>query len=127
MKGKNLARIGVLLQLGLLVGLLVTLIGMMWSFGDIGVGRTVDQNAVAARISVALCATGIGVLFALVGAVFILLALFVAKYRTPQFYGNLWAISVLWLLAVPLGTVLSVLMMIYLATHRREFLDVPNP
>jgi hypothetical protein len=126
-KGKNLARVGVLLQLGLVIGLCITLIGMIWAFVDIGigVGRTVDQNAVAARISVALCATGIGMVVALIGAVFILFALFVAKYRTPQFYSNLWAVSVLWLVAVPPGTVLGVLMMIYLATHKREFLDRP--
>jgi hypothetical protein len=124
--GKNLARIGVLLQLGLLIGLWVTILGMMMTFNDIGTGKPVDQNAVAAGVSVALLATGIGMIFALVGAVFILLALFSAKYRAPRFYSNLWAISVLWLIAVPLGTVLGILMMIYLGTHKREFLDAPN-
>jgi hypothetical protein len=126
--GKTLAFVGVILQLALLIGIGVTLVGMTWAFADIGVGagKPVDQNAVAARISIALCATGIGVIFALIGAVFILLALFAAKYRAPSFYRDLWAISVLWLIAVPLGTVLGILMMIYLSTHRREFMVGPN-
>ena len=33
-KGKNIARIGVLLQLGLLIGFAGTVMGMMWAFSD---------------------------------------------------------------------------------------------
>ena len=125
-KGKNLARIGVLLQLGLLIGFGVTLVGMMMTFTDISAGKPVDQNAIAAQISVAFSVMGIGMIFALIGAVLILLALCAAKYRAPRFYRDLWAISVLWIIAVPLGTVLGILMMIYLATHRREFMEGPK-
>jgi hypothetical protein len=125
-KGKNLARIGVLLQLGLLIGFGVTLVSMMMTLNDMAPGKPLDQNVVTARLNFAAGATGIGVVFALIGAVLILLAIFGAKYRARWFYRDLWAISLLWLIPVPVGTVLGILMMIYLATHRREFMEEPR-
>ena len=69
---------------------------------------------------------GIWLILALIGAVLILLALFWSKYRAPRFYRDLWAISVLWLIAVPVGTFVGILMMIYLATHSHEFREEPR-
>jgi hypothetical protein len=125
-KGKNLARIGVLLQLGLLIGLAVTAIGMAWAFSVMAPGKPIDQHAMFTFFDVAVIASSFGVILALIGAVLILFALFSAKYRAPWFYRDLWAISVLWLIATPIGTFLGILMMIYLATHSHEFRAGPN-
>jgi hypothetical protein len=126
-KGKILARIGVLLQLGLLISIGVTCVGMIRVFTAMVPGKPIDQNAVAASIGLAFCATSVGLALALVGAVFILLALFAAKFRAPWFYSNLWAVSVLWFFIVPVGMFLGILMAVYLSMHRHEFLERPQP
>ena len=125
-KGKNIARIGVLLQLGLLIGFAVAAIGMAWAFSVMTPGKPIDKHTMFTFFDVVLVALSIGVILALIGAVLILLALFAARYRAPWFYSRLWAVSVLWLIALPVGTFLGILMMIYLATHSHEFREEPR-
>jgi hypothetical protein len=122
-RGKWPAVVGVVLQAGPFAGLAGTVIGMLRAFEEL---RTAsgepDAAALSAHIQFALVATAIGLLFAFVGAVLILVALWGTRYRAPWFYGALWVVSVFWLLNFPIGTVLGVLVMVWLANHRREFM-----
>jgi hypothetical protein len=120
-KGKYLALCGVILQLGLPIGLIGTLVGMMRTFNDISANRPVDQNAIAAYIGAAMIATSIAMTLAIVGFILSLIAFFKVKYRARWFYTSLWAFCVLWLLLYPVGTILGIVMAYYLYTHKQEF------
>jgi len=120
-KGKQLAIWGVVLQLGTIVGLVGTIIGLIRAFGKVAQSGTARPEALASELGIALYTTAAGMILSLVGVVFILVALFAVRYRAPWFETALWVLSVLWLLCVPAGTVLGIVVILYLIKHRREF------
>jgi hypothetical protein len=129
-KGRKLAIWGVALQFGTVFGLIGTIIGMLRAFGRLGEIDTSPPGALANDISIALYTTAVGYAMALVGIIFIFIALFSTRYRSPWFLTALWILSVLWLLNFPIGTVLGVIVIVYLVNHKEEFTEQsvsPNP
>jgi hypothetical protein len=122
-KGKNLAIWGIALQLGTVVGLFGTIIGMVRAFGRLAESETAQPAALANDISIALYTTAAGSVVALVGIILILVALFGARYRAPWFRTVLWVLSILWLLSFPIGTILGIIVMVYLVNHKAEFTE----
>ena len=57
----------------------------------------------------------------------LILALGGCRYRAPWFYRALHIIAVPWLLVFPVGTLVSVLVLIHLRQHRLEFATEPPP
>ena len=125
-KGKNIAIWGIALQLGTVVGLIGTIIGMVRAFGRLAESETAQPAALANDISIAVYTTAAGSLVALVGIILILVALFGARYRAPWFRTVLWVLSVLWLLSFPIGTGFGICVMVYLVTHNAEFTEQRN-
>ena len=122
-KGKQLAIWGVILQPGTVVGLVGTLIGMLRALRKLAQGDPAQTEALATDISTALYATVVGSTLALIGTVLILVALFGLRYRAPWFHVALWILAVLWLLCFPIGTILGIVIIVYLAKNRDEFTE----
>ncbi len=121
--GKTLAIWGVALQLGTVVGLLATVIGMVRAFGRSTEPETEQSAALVNDVSMAFYATAVGSVVALVGAILILVALLGVRYRAPWFLTVLWVLSILWLLSFPVGTLLGIAVIVYLVGHRTEFTE----
>jgi len=125
--GKQLAIWGTVLQSGMLVGLAGTVIGMVRAFAKLSKqGDASTQDALARDISLALYAHAGGLLVAAVGIILLLVALWGVKYRAPWFRIALWILAVLWLFSFPIGTILAIVVMIYLSNHREEFAEHEN-
>ncbi len=119
--GKQLAIWGAVLQLGGVVGLLGTVIGMLGTFAEVSQSSMGQSETVASGIRGSLCAAIGGAAISLVGTVLLLVALFSARYRAPWFRVLLWVLSVIWLFSFPIGTVLGVVVIVYLVKHKEEF------
>ncbi len=120
-KGKQLAVWGLILQLGSVVGLLGTLIGMVRVFNSVADAKTAQAGALSQDISAVLYPTIAGSVLGLIGIILILVALFRVRYRAPWFCTMLWILSVLWLLSFPIGTILGIIVIVYLVKHENEF------
>lgn len=119
--GKKLAITGAALQLGPILGLVGTIIGMISAFLTMGSAGMEQPEALADDIGFALITTAIGLCVGIVGLILMLVALFGSKYRAPWFFWFLMVWSVLWMLNIPVGTILGVGLLIYLITHKAEF------
>ncbi len=77
----------------------------------------------ASDVRIALYTTSAGFILALVGIIMILIALFGTRYRAPWFQAMLWILPIVWLLSFPLGTILGVVVIVYLVNHKTEFTE----
>lgn len=119
--GRSLAITGVLLQLAVVPGVAITVVGKLRAFRQIQESGAADAAMLSTDIRLALVATAIGLAVSFVGTVLVLIALFRCKYRAPWFYSALWVLSILWLFAVPVGTVLGIVVILHLIAHKQEF------
>jgi len=118
-KGKNVAISGVVLQLGLLVDFIGTVVGKSSAEKHISEGGSLEL--LADDMGFALIITVIGLGIALVGLIFVFIALFGSKYRAPWFFWFLIVGSLFWMLHVPVGTLFGFGFLIYLIMHKEEF------
>ena len=125
-KGKQLALWGVGLQFGFAVGVVGTVIGLILAFGELSQNGQAQPEALASDISLALYTTVGGMLLSLVGVVLLLMSLFGAKYRAPWFKTAMWIFAILWLFNVPIGTIVGIVVMLYLSKYNHEFTE-PSP
>jgi len=125
-KGKKLAITGAILQLGLVLGIIGSLLGMIFAFQHRGAEGTTNTELLANDISFALISTIIGLCISIVGLIFIFIALFKSKYRAPWFFWFLIIWSILWILNFPFGTILGGAFLIYLIMHKDEFKKQPE-
>jgi hypothetical protein len=110
--GKNLALLGVILQLGLLLPIGVA----------IGVCGTLNVLVVTTDYAMLT-----GHILAFVGFILILIALNAMRYRAGWLYASLWPICILWVFSQGVWTIFGVIMTVYLITNTREFLAGPKP
>lgn len=119
--GRKLAVYGAWMQLGPVFGLLGSVIAMVNTFNDMAEGGTGDPEALADHISVSLITTFIGLVVGLIGVVMLGIALFGHRYRAPWFFTFLIVYSIIWMLNFPIGTILGVLLLIYVLKRKDEF------
>ena len=124
--GKQLAIWGIVLQFGSLIGLAGTVIGMLRAFEKLAQEKAPQAEALASDISRALYATAGGTALSLIGAILLLVALFGDKYRASWFKTAMWILAVLWLFCIPIGTILGIIVIVYLSKHNNEFTE-PSP
>ncbi len=111
---------GILLQLGMVAGLAVTIFAMIQAFSHMASQPGTSPDSMASTISLGLYATAAGLVLALIGAVFLFIALIGMKYHEAWFRSAMWVISILWLFSFPVGTILGVVVIIYLVKNRSE-------
>lgn len=109
------------MQLGPVIGLLGTVIGMLTTFNEMSEGGTGDPEALASGMGVTLATTAIGLIIGLIGLVMLGIALFGHRYRAPWFFTFLIVYSIIWMLNFPIGTILGVLLLIYVLKRKDEF------
>jgi len=120
-KGKPIAVAGAILQLGLLVGVVGTVVGMMKAFQALGADNVSDPRVLAQSIGDVLIFTAIGLAFAVAGFVFICIAFFGSRYRARWFFWFLIDYGIILLLAYPVGMAMGICMILFAILHRREF------
>jgi ABC-type tungstate transport system substrate-binding protein len=121
--GKNIVIAGLLLQLAPLVGITWTIAGMISGFQTLGSSGVGDPAALSGAISTALVGALLGFSLGLIGFVLIGYALLISRFRAPWFFKTLLAISVLWIISFPIGTLFGGLLLFYLISHKSEFIE----
>ena len=121
--GKKLAVWGTVLQLGFLIGLAGTVTGMIRAFAESANNGETRPEVLIKHMGLALCTAAGGVIVSLLGVVLLFIALFHIKYRSSWFKTAMWIIAVLWLLSIPVGTILGIVVMLYLSKHGDEFTE----
>lgn len=123
-RGKLLAQIGAILQLGPFIGAVGTTIGMMRAFATLeatpGVG---DPQQLSASIGNVLVLTAVGLAISAIGLVLLCIALFGCRYRAECFFWFLVIYSGILFFSFPVGPVFAVVFLIFCIKHRQEFLN----
>jgi hypothetical protein len=109
------------LLLGAVVGLVWTLIPLVQVFSGFTDAETNLSTVLSQEISKTLGPVTVGAALGLVGTIMVLVALFGSRYRSPWFGTLLWVLSILYLLVFPIGTILGVIVILYLVKHKDEF------
>lgn len=122
--GSLLASLGALLQLGPLVGLVMTVYSMVQAFSIISVEGEGSAEQLSEEISSALIATSAGMIPGLIGWILMLMALFGYGYRELWFFWFLIFYSFFLMLMVPIGALLGAFLFIYLVVKNKEFFAV---
>jgi len=126
-KGKSLAIWGLVLQVGYLIEIVGTIVGKHRAvplLADKAAMQTEETRAALVSIvTLDLYTTAIGMTVSIVGIILLCIALFGVKYRALWFRTVMWIMAILWLVRVPIGIVLGIVVMIYLATHKNEFTE----
>lgn len=123
--GKVLAAAGTFLQGLCAASLLWTVIQL--AFSNLG-AKTQQPVSLAQALGSATAPFAFGFLLGGVAGWFMLiLALGGCRYRAPWFYRALHIIAIPWLLIFPVGTLVSVLVLIHLRQHKAEFASEPPP
>ena len=120
-KGKYLAITGLVLQLVPVFGMVSTAASMIRAFSQLQNASTQAPEALASDISLALYTTAIGMGVSIIGIILLCIALFGTKYRAPWFKTAMWILSIVWLFNIPIGTIIGIIVIIYLSNHRNEF------
>ena len=127
--GKSIAIIGAVLQLGIVISIVVTTWAMCGASAEAEASANngaINIEALAKYISQALWGTAIGTTLSLSGAILLLVALIKIKFRAAWFHRSMWFFAMLWLLNIPIGTLLAIFAMIYLSKHKQEFMTQPQ-
>ena len=124
--GKMLAATGVLMQA-------VSVLALAWCVGMMALAmraapegvRESAEHVAAALGRIVLAMTMAGVI-SLSGWIMLAAALWSSRYRAPWFRRAATILSVLSLLNFPLGTILGIVVLLYLRKHREEFALEPG-
>lgn len=119
-QGRALALWGAWLQVGLILGILGMVIEMIRSF-RLHRESTVSAEELAIEISAGMNLSMVGMLASLVGMILLLVALFYSKYRAPWFFWFMAIYAGLSLLAIPIGTVIGIIVLVHIILRRDEF------
>lgn len=112
---------GAYLQIGPLIGLAVTVQGVIGSFIDLGATGVSDPHVLAQRIGESLRYTAVGLSLGFIGLVLIGIALCTTSYRAPWLFRLLVLYGILWLFNFPVATMFGFGLLTYCYTHRAEF------
>lgn len=120
--GKNIACVGIALQIGLFYVI-------FWLYEGVFLIAWANSTyvSITERISYAVWATFpigvcLGILSSLLGGILALIALVICQYR-PRWFGILlWILAMVWILFVPFLTLLGIVSIYYLAKYDIEFL-----
>ncbi len=119
--GKWLAIIGSSFLLALPVGLIVTIISMVEGYNTIVAEGSGDPKLMAGIISTSLVTSIIGLIFTLPGALLLCISILVFKYRVKWVYYVSLLASILVLLMLPIGTIISLALLSILILKRSQF------
>ena len=111
---------------GQMIEIAGTVSGMVRIFAEFAKDSAAQQEALASDISRILYTTVGGIVLSVMGVILLLVALIGAKYRASWFKTAMWILAVLWLFSIPIGTILGIIVLVYLSKHSNEFTE-PSP
>jgi hypothetical protein len=124
-RGKSLATWGVALHAGLLIGLVSAIYVLTHTLSMSNAGTETVTDEMANNLATAMYLSIAGFLLALAGLILVLIALLSMRYRAAWFYKSVYVCAIIWLLRIPLGTVLGIILILFLRRHRGEFFPRP--
>lgn len=124
-KGRDLALVGAWLQVGPIIGAGITLVGLVRAFAVMGM-KVGDPAELSAVIGEAIISSLLGMVIGLVGAVMMLTAVYSSGYRAPWLYWVLLVLGVLYVPAVPVGTIIGAVFIITALAKNQELLAAPR-
>lgn len=119
-KGRGLAIWGAWLQLGPIIGIIGTVIGMVRAF-ELTKQGVDSAEELALEINLVLNFSMVGMLAGLIGMILLLVALFSSKYRAPWFFWFMAIYAGINLLAFPIGTVIGIIVLVHIIPRKDEF------
>ena len=117
-KGRKWALWGAWFQVGAVIGLFWTVIGMISSFQNVSPSGTALANGISSELTPVL----IALVASFIGVILLAVALFRKKYRAPWFFWFLLIYGILIAMNYWEGTVVGGLLIIYLIYKKDEFL-----
>jgi hypothetical protein len=121
--GRNLAIAGAVCQLGPVIGVAGTVIGMMGAFDTLGTTPGVgDPARLSESIGHVLVSTAIGLVVGIIGLILLTVSVTACRYRAEWFFWFLVVDGVQALSAFPVGSAFGVFFLVYCLTRRQEFL-----
>ena len=123
--GRNLAIAGVVCQVGPIIGLAGTVIGMMGAFDSMGKTPGMgDPTLISESIGHVLISTAIGLVVGFIGLILLTVSVTACRYRAEWFFWFLVVYGSVALLAFPVGTAFGIFFLVYCLTKRQEFLKL---
>ena len=116
--GRKYALWGAWLQVGAVIGLIWTVIGMISSFQNVSPSGTALANGISNELTPVLIAS----VASFIGAILLAVALFGKKYRAAWFFWFLLIYGILIAMNYWEGTAIGGLLIIYLFYKKDEFL-----
>ena len=116
--GKKWALWGAWLQVGAVIGLIWTVVGILSSFQKVLSSGTALANEISSELPPVLIALAAS----FIGAILLAVALFVKKYRAAWFFWFLLIYGILIAMNYWEGTLIGGLLVIYLIYKKSEFL-----
>lgn len=116
--GRKYALWGAWLQVGAIIGLIWTVIGMISSFQNVSPSGTALANGISSELTPVLIAS----VASFIGVVLLAVALFRKKYRAAWFFWFLLIYGILIAMNYWEGTLIGGLLIIYLFYKKDEFL-----
>ena len=116
--GRKYALWGAWLQVGAVIGLIWTVIGMISSFQNVSPSGTALANGISSELTPVLIAS----VASFIGVVLLAVALFRKKYRAAWFFWFLLIYGILIAMNYWEGTAIGGLLIIYLFYKKDEFL-----
>jgi hypothetical protein len=116
--GRKYALWGAWLQVGSVIGLIWTVIGMISSFQNVSPSGTALANGISSELTPVLIAS----VASFIGVVLLAVALFRKKYRAAWFFWFLLIYGILIAMNYWEGTLIGGLLIIYLFYKKDEFL-----
>jgi len=121
--GKALSVIGCILQSGIIIGIVISILKMVSAFQEITLYGAGDSKVMAGMISSALVSTVLGGVVAFPGLLINILALSISSYGSPWLFRALIVSSIFWMLAFPIGTILGVILLVTVLKKRKIYLN----
>ena len=119
--GQAFAIVGLLWQSLFIYGLTQFVVLLLGTFQEITASGVSDPRVMAEGIGKALVPVIVWGAYGVFGLLTTLITIFVSRYRARWWFWSSWAFAIIYLLFVPIGTVLGIALIAALIIKRKEF------
>ena len=110
------------MQLGPVIGMAMTVVGMVRAFGELHTDGVTDPSKLSSNIGLAMYTSAIGLIFSIIGAGLVLFATLKRGYRAEWLFWFLIIVGGIYVLLFPVGLIIGVPFLVTALSKRAEFL-----